>query len=101
MIDFDAQRRTFNAIRGIEDANARATAAAETCDLLREDIRRLRKELLITTSIATELFSALVHADSERAWQVSDSVLSDHREYRESCDFPDVRDLLSTFSRIR
>jgi hypothetical protein len=101
MIDLDAQRRAFDAVMETHHANARASAAAETGELLREDIGRLQKELLITSSIAAELFSTLLASDSERAWRVSELVLSQHEEYQDDSHFPHVRDLLSTFSRVR
>ena len=101
MIDPDAQRRTFDAVLATHDAHARDSAAAEARELLREDIRRLQKELLITSSIATELFSTLLASDPERAWCVSESVLSQFEKYRDDSDFPNVRDLLSALSRVR
>lgn len=101
MIDPDAQRRAFDAAVETHCANARASAAAETRERLREDIGRLQKELVITTSIAAEVFSTLLAADPEGAWRVSESVLSKHERYRDDSHFPNVRDLLSTFSRLR
>ena len=77
-----------------------ASAAAEARELLREDIDRLQKELLITSSIAAEVFSALLASDPERAWRVSESVLLQHEKYRNDSRFPNIRDLLSTFSRV-
>jgi len=101
MIDPDAQRRAFDAAMETHRANARAGAAAETREGLREDIGRLQKELLITSSIAAELFSTLLASDPERAWSVSESILSKHEKYRDDSHFPNVRDLLFTFSRLR
>jgi hypothetical protein len=57
-------------------------------------------QLLITSSIAAEVFSALLASDPERAWRVSESVLLQHEKYRNDSCFPNIRDLLSTFSRI-
>jgi hypothetical protein len=101
MIDPDAQRRVHDAGLATAQASANASAAAETRELLREDIDRLQKELLITSSIAAELFSTLLASDPERAWRVSESVLSQHEKYRNDSRFPNIRDLLSTFSRVR
>jgi hypothetical protein len=101
MIDPDAQRRVFDAVTETHHANARANAAAETGELLREDIGRLQKELSITSSIAAELFSTLLASDPERAWRVSESVLSQYEKYQDDSHFPNVRDLLSTISRVR
>lgn len=101
MMDPDAQRRAYDAGLATAQANANASAAAETRELLREDIDRLQKELLITSSIAAELFSTLLASDPEGAWRVSESVLSQHEKYRNDSRFPSIRDLLSTFSRDR
>ena len=84
MIDPDAQRRAFDAAVETHCANARASAAAETREWLREDMSRLQKA-----------------TDPERAWSVSESILQKHEEYRDDSQFPNVRDLLSTFSRLR
>lgn len=101
MIDPDAQRRAFDAAVETQCANARASAAAEAREWLREDIARLQKELVVTSSIAAELFSTLLASDPERAWSVSESILSQHEKYRDDSHFPNVRDLLSAFSRLR
>ena len=100
MIDPDAQRRALDAVLATRQATANASAAAEAREL-REDILRLQKELLITSSIAAEVFSALLASDPERAWRVSESVLLQHEKYRNDSRFPNIRDLLSTFSRVR
>jgi hypothetical protein len=100
MIDPDAQRRAFEAAVETDGMRARATAAAETCELLREDMGRLRKELSVISSIAAELFSTLVESNPERAQGVSESVLSKHERYRDDPCFCNVRDLLATFSRL-
>ena len=99
MIDPDAQRRALDAVLATRQATATASAA-EARELLREDIDRLQKELLITSSIAAEVFSALLASDPERAWRVSESVLLQHEKYRNDSRFPNIRDLLSTFSRV-
>jgi hypothetical protein len=102
VIDPDAQRRALDAVLATRqaNANANASAAAETRELLREDINRLQKEVLITSSIAAEVFFALLASDPERAWHVSESVLLQHEKYRNDSRFPNIRDLLSTFSRV-
>ena len=100
MIDPDAQRRALDAVLATRQATANASAAAEARELLREDIDRLEKELLITSSIAAEVFSALLASDPERAWRVSEAVLLQHEKYRNDSCFPNIRDLLSTFSRV-
>jgi hypothetical protein len=80
---------------------ATASAAAEARELLREDIDRLQKELLIISSICRlPVIVALLNSDPERAWRVSESVLLQHEKYRNDSCFPNIRDLLSTFSRI-
>lgn len=101
MIDPDAQRRAFDADVETHSANARATAAAEARELLREDMGRLRKELLVISSIAAELFSTLLASDAERARCVSESLLSQHERYQDDPRFPNVADLLDTLSRLR
>ena len=100
VIDPDAQRRALDAVLATRQATATASAAAEARELLREDIDRLQKELLITSSIAAEVFAALRASDPERAWRVSESILLQHEKYRNDSCFPNIRDLLSTFSRI-
>ena len=100
VIDPDAQRRALDAVLATRQATANASAAAEARELLREDIHRLQKELLIISSIAAEVFSALLASDPERAWRVSESVLLQHEKYRNDSRFPNIRDLLSTFSRV-
>jgi hypothetical protein len=100
VIDPDAQRRALDAVLATRQGNANASAAAETRELLREDIDRLQKEVLITSSIAAEVLSALLASDPERAWRVSESVLLQHEKYRNDSRFPNIRDLLSTFSRV-
>jgi hypothetical protein len=70
----------------------------EARELLREDIDRLQKELLVISSIAAEVFAALLA--SERAWRISESVLLQHEKGRNDSCFLNIRDLLSTFSRI-
>jgi len=47
---------------------------------------RLQKELLITSSIAAEVFSALLASDPERARR-SESVLIQHEKYRNDPGF--------------
>jgi hypothetical protein len=101
MIDPDAQRRTFDAVVETQCANAHAAAAAETRELLREDMGRLQRELLVISSIAAELYSTLLASDPERARYVSDALLSQHEKYQDDPHFPNVRDLLATFSRLR
>jgi hypothetical protein len=76
-------------------------AAAETRELLREDMGRLRKELLVISSIAAELYSTLPASDPERARYVSESLFTQHERYQDDPHFPNVRDLLATFSRRR
>ena len=100
MFEPDDQRRALDAMLATRQATATASATAEARERLREDIDRLQKELLITSSIAAEVFSALLASDPERAWRVSESVLLQHEKYRNDCCFPNIRDLLSTFSRI-
>ena len=100
MIDADAQRHAFDAVMQAHDANARASAATETREMLREDIGRLQKELLVTSSIAGELFSTLLASHPERAWRVSVALLLQHEKYQDDSHFPHIRDLLATFSRV-
>jgi hypothetical protein len=100
VIDPDAQRRAYDASVATGEATADANAAAESRERLREHIDRLQKELLITSSIAAEVFSALLVAVPERAWRVSESVLLQHEKYRTDSRFPTIRDLLATFSRV-
>jgi hypothetical protein len=100
VIDTDAQRRALDAVLAARQATANARAAAEARELLREKIDRLQKELLITSSIAAEVFSASLASDPERAWHVSESVQLQHEKYRSDSRFPNIRDLLSTFSRV-
>ena len=66
MIDPDAQSGVLDAGLAARQANANTSAAAETREWLREDIDRLEKELLITSSIAAKVFSALLASDPER-----------------------------------
>jgi hypothetical protein len=101
VIDPDAQKRAFDAAVERHCADARATGATETREWLREDIARLQKEILIASSIVAELFSALRESDPERAGHVSEGVLSQHEKYQDDPHFPNVRDLLATFSRLR
>jgi hypothetical protein len=101
VIDPDAQGCALDAVLAARQATANANAAAESRELLREDVDRLQKELLITSSIASEVFSALFASDPERAWRVSESVLLQHEKYRNDSRFPNIRDLLSTFSGVR
>ena len=101
MIDPDAQRRAFDAVVETDCANAHATAAAETRDLLREEMGRLRKELLVISSIAAELYSALLTVDPECARYVSESLLSKHERYQDDPHLPNIGDLLATLSRLR
>jgi hypothetical protein len=101
VIDPDAQGCALDAVLAARQATANANAAAESRELLREDVDRLQKELLITSSIAPEVCSALLASDPERAWRVSESVLLQHEKYRNDSRFPNIRDLLSTFSGVR
>lgn len=100
MFDPDAQRRALDAVLATRQATANASAAAEARELLREDIDRLQKELLIISSIAAEVFSGLLASDPERAWRVSESILFHHEKYRNDSCFPNIRDLLARLSRI-
>jgi hypothetical protein len=81
-------------------ATANASAAAEARELLCQDIDRLQKELLITSSIAAGCSPRWLASDPERAWRVSESVLLQHEKSRSDSRFPNSRDLLSTFSRV-
>jgi hypothetical protein len=101
MIDPDAQRRAFDAVVESDCANAHATAAEETRESLRENMGWLRKELLVISSIAAELYSTLVSADPEWARFVSKSLLSQHERYQDDPHLPNVGDLLATISRLR
>ena len=67
MIDPDAQRRAVDAAVETDRASARAPTAAEACDLLRADMRRLRQEVLVISSIAAELFPTLPASGPGRA----------------------------------
>src|SRR5688572_12492524 len=100
MIDDDPHRHAFDAQMQAHAANSRANAAAETCDLLREDLSRLEKEVSITAAIASEAFSALLAGDPERAGRLSQSVLSQYEKYRDSREFPSVSELLNRFGRV-
>ena len=100
MFDPDSQRRALDAVLATRQATANASAAAEARELLREDIDRLQKELLIISSIAAEVFSGLLASDPERAWRVSESILFHHEKYRNDSCFPNIRDLLARLSRI-
>ena len=55
---------------------------------------------LITSPMAAEVFSALRASDPERAWRLSELVLLQHEKYRNDSRLPDLRDLLSMFSRV-
>jgi glutathione S-transferase len=101
MIYDDAHRRACDAENQAHAANARAATAAEARDRLREDVRRLEKELSTTASIAGELFSTLLAADPQLAGCVSQSVLSQYGNYRESQEFPNISELLARLARAR
>src|SRR5687767_4218957 len=100
MIDDDTRRHVFDALIEAHAANARANPTTETCDLLRADLSRLEKEVLISASIAREAFSALLGGDPQGAGRLSQSVLSQYEKYRDNCEFPNVSELLAGFACI-
>ena len=97
----DAHRRAFDAETQAEDATARANAAAEGKDRLREDHSRLERELSIAGAIASDLFSALLAADPLLAHRASQAILFQYGKYQDSQEFPNVRDLLARLASAR
>jgi hypothetical protein len=99
MIDDDSRRRLFDVENQAEAANARARAAGEARDRLREHSRRLENEVSIACAIASELFATLVGSAPEAAHRALESILSHYDKYQGNQDFPNLRELLSKLAR--
>lgn len=100
MIDDEAHRRAFDAEIQAHAATARADAAVETRDFLRDDRHRLEKEASIAVSIAGEIFSTLLFTHPRLADRLSQSILSQYEQYQDNCKFPNVCELLDRLATV-
>ena len=100
MIDDEAHRRAFDAEIQAHAATARADAAVETRDFLREDLNRLEKEASIAVSIAGEIFSTVLFTHPRLAGRLSQSILSQYGRYQDNRRFPNVGELLDRLGSV-
>jgi hypothetical protein len=99
MFDSDVYRQAFDAENRASTANARAEAASNSRDALREDLARLQKEAALAIVIAGEAFAALLSLDPRRADALAQTLLSQYGKYRDSREYPNLSGLLLTIVR--
>jgi hypothetical protein len=73
--------------------------AASTLESLRQDVRRLEKEVAVTTSIAREIFQALATVAPRRADLVHEDLRAQYERYQRDASYPNVEELFVALAK--